>query len=337
MTVARIKGTVVLEKNLASKTRFTVDQGSTRSSKTFSKIHKYLIKLSQVEDKTLTITRKTMPSLRTSVMRDFFYILKDLDMYSQSNHNKSENTYNYHGNLIEFVSMDQPHKKKGSKRNYLWMNEANEFTLEDYRQLNMRTTETVDMDYNPSDEYHWIYDKVLPRKNCTFIHSTYKDNPFLEQSLIDEIELYKIEDPNYWTIYGLGLIGFSLEKIYSKWSTINELPLKYDEIFYGMDFGFTAPSVLSEHRLYDNEIFSRQLIYQTRMTNTEFIEEAKRLIPSSFWKKKVTMLIQQSLQGLGSGVEQVLTYFRQVSTVVTTQLNLLRDLKNIYTLRAVTI
>ena len=135
---------------------------------TYSIAQMFVIELMQVTDKVLTISRKTMPALRSSVMRDFFEILKDADLYEDSLHNKSASIYTLHGNMVEFISMDQPQKKRGAKRDYLWLNEANEFVYEDFIQLNMRTTGKVILDYNPSDEFHWIYDKVMPKsvKNC---------------------------------------------------------------------------------------------------------------------------------------------------------------------------
>ena len=93
--------------------------------------------------------------------------------------------------LIEFISLDQPVKVRGRKRHLLFINEANELFWEDWQQLLFRTSDKIILDYNPSEEYHWIYDKIIPREDANFLKTTYKDNPFLEQSLIDEIERLK--------------------------------------------------------------------------------------------------------------------------------------------------
>ena len=113
------------------------------------------------------------------------------------------------GNIIEFVSMDEPQKIRGRKRDLLFINEGNELNWEDFFQLNIRTNERIILDFNPSDEFHWIYDKVIPRDDCDFFQTTYLDNPFLEPSLIKEIERLKGTDENYWKIYGLGERGQS--------------------------------------------------------------------------------------------------------------------------------
>ena len=100
--------------------------------------------------------------------------------------------------------MDQPQKVRGRKREILFINEANELTLEDWRQLVLRTTDRIIIDYNPSDEFHWIYDEVIPREDSEFFQTTYRDNPYLEDTVVQEIERLKDTDENYWRVYGLG-------------------------------------------------------------------------------------------------------------------------------------
>jgi len=127
--------------------------------------------------------------------------------YSENDHNKSEMYYNLFGNLVEFISVDQPQKIRGRKRNICFINEANELTWEDFFQLNIRTTDKIIIDYNPSDEFHWIYDSLQPREDADFFVTTYRDNPYLEKELVDEIERLQAADDNYWRGYGLGQRG----------------------------------------------------------------------------------------------------------------------------------
>jgi phage terminase large subunit len=101
-------------------------------------------------------------------MRDFLEILKAYDLYKEDNHNKSNSEYQLNGNLIEFISMDQPQKIRGRKRDLAFLNEANELTMEDWQQIVFRTNGRIILDYNPSDTYHWIYDRVIPREDADF-------------------------------------------------------------------------------------------------------------------------------------------------------------------------
>ena len=142
----KIQVTPVFERNWDANTRIIVNQGGARASKTYSIAQKYIIKLLQETGKTLSIVRKTTPALRISVMRDFLEILVNMELYDSSNHNKTDKTYTLNGNLVEFFGMDDPQKKRGAKRDYLWLNEANELTLEDWRQLSIRTTGEITLD-----------------------------------------------------------------------------------------------------------------------------------------------------------------------------------------------
>ena len=284
--VKEIKGTRVLARNLKATSRLVVDQGGSRSSKTWSICQLFVLKCIQEKNLVITIARKTMPSLKTSVMRDFFDMLKSLGLYNPENHNRTDNTYKLNTNLIEFVSMDQPQKKRGAKRDYMWLNEANEFSFEDFIQLSMRTSKQVFLDYNPSDDFHWIYERIIPRDDCTFIKSTYKDNPFLEANLIKEIEYLKEVDENYWRIYGLGEKGQSSEKIYNNWDIVETIPSDYDELVYGLDFGYNNPSSLSAIYIKDMEIWIDEIIYETRLTNSDLIRRMKEEIPENILVNK---------------------------------------------------
>ena len=256
--------------------RITIEQGGTRSGKTYN-ILMWLIFGYALNNtgKTITICRKTYPSLRASSMRDFFDILKLYDMYSEADHNKSNSEYRLEGNLFEFISLDQPQKVRGRKRDVLYINEANELYFEDWQQLIFRTTEKAILDYNPSDEFHFIYDKIKPRDDVDFYITTYLDNPFLSKEITNEIERLKNVDENYWKIYGLGQIGSSQALIFR----INEcdaIPTDAKFLSYGMDFGFTNdPTTLVAIFQQGDNIYLKELIFQTGLTNRDINDKLK--------------------------------------------------------------
>ena len=147
-----------------SQKKIIVEQGGTRSGKTYN-ILLWIIfyYCGRNIGKTITIARKTFPAARSSVMRDFLEILKAAEIYREENHNKSSHEYMLNGNRVEFISMDQPQKIRGRKRDLAFLNEANELTFEDWQQIVFRTSDRIILDYNPSDTFHWIYDRVMPR------------------------------------------------------------------------------------------------------------------------------------------------------------------------------
>ena len=274
MTQVKINTTNVFNRAYKSKTRITCLQGGTRSSKTYSLCQLFIIKCLEETGKTLTIVRKTLPALKGTAYRDVLNILKELELYAEENHNKSELSYLLNGNLIEFISVDQPQKIRGRKRDYLWLNEANEFTYEDWTQLILRTTEQIYLDYNPSDPYSWIYEKVLTRDDCTFIKSTYLANPFLDDDTIAEIERLKDLDPDYWRVYGLGEIGTVQTMIFRNFDLVDDVQGRL--IGYGLDFGFTnSPTALVEVRQLDDNLYIKEPLYEKRLTNTDLANKLK--------------------------------------------------------------
>ena len=274
MTQATIKTTNVFHKAYKSSTRITCLQGGTRSSKTYSLCQLFIVKALNETGKVFTICRKTLPALKGTAYRDVLELLKELGLYLEENHNKSELSYALNGNLIEFISVDQPQKIRGRKRDYLWLNEANEFNYEDYQQLILRTTDKVYLDYNPSDPYSWIYDKVITRDDCTFIKSTYKANPFLDKDTIAEIERLKDLDPDYWRVYGLGEIGSIQTMIFRNFQLVDEVQGRL--VGYGLDFGFTnSPSALVAVYQSDDNLYIKEMLYEKRLTNTDLANKLK--------------------------------------------------------------
>ena len=274
MTQVTIDTTNVFHKAFKSETRITCLQGGTRSSKTYSLCQLFIVKALRETGKVFTICRKTLPALKGTAYRDVLELLKELGLYSEEHHNKSELSYSLNGNLLEFISVDQPQKIRGRKRNYLWLNEANEFTYEDYQQLILRTTEKVYLDYNPSDPYSWIYEKVITRDDCTFFKSTYKANPFLDKDTIAEIERLKDLDPDYWQVYGLGEIGSVQTMIFRKFDLVDEVQGRL--VGYGLDFGFTnSPSALVAVYMSDDNLYIKEMLYEKRLTNTDLANKLK--------------------------------------------------------------
>lgn len=275
-----LKASELYEKIRSAKKRNIVLEGGARSSKTYSTLlyfitDAYASKIAKEYD----IIRETLPALRASAMKDFFEILKSNGIYRESDHNMSDRIYRLHGCNFNFYSADDTQKLRGRKRDKILLNECNELSLETYRQVAMRTAEQIIMDYNPSEEELWVYDYVIPRKDCAFIQSTYKDNPFLQQSIIDEIESYKEDDPEYWKIYGLGLRGKRQGLIFQNWDVVPEFPENCDDILFGLDFGFNDPKVVVKLGRLGRDIYIDEMLYKRGMVREEFIPELKKLIP----------------------------------------------------------
>jgi phage terminase large subunit len=271
-----IKSTVIFEKNYAALNdqdiRFVINEGGSRSSKTYSLCQLVIIYCLQNNNKVVSIIRKTFPALRATVLRDFIEILKELNIYSVEDHNKSEHIYTFpNGSIVEFFSVDDEQKIRGRKRDIAWCNEANELYFDDFTQLNMRTESKLIFDYNPSESTSWLYE--LPMEESILIKSTYKDNPFLPQSIRAQIEDLKRTDEALYQIYALGEKAISKSNIYSNWSFIPHRPARFVNYVYGLDFGYNHPTALMRVYWCDNDIYIEPVIYESYLTTPMLIDK----------------------------------------------------------------
>ena len=274
-----IKSTVIFEKNyeaLSGPHRFIINEGGSRSSKTYSLCQLMVIYCLQNSGKVVSIIRKTFPALRATVLRDFIEILKEMGIYSLDSHNKSEHIYTFsNGSIVEFFSVDDEQKIRGRKRDIAWCNEANELYFDDFTQLNMRTEFKLIFDYNPSDSSSWLYE--LPKDESILIKSTYRDNPFLPNSIRAQIEDLKRTDEALYQIYALGEKAISKSNIYSNWTFLSHRPARFVNYVYGLDFGYNHPTALMRVYWCDNDIYIEPVIYESYLTTTMLIEKLQAI------------------------------------------------------------
>jgi phage terminase large subunit len=274
-----IKATAIFEKNydaILGDKRFIINEGGSRSSKTYSLCQLMIIYCLQNNNKVVSVIRKTFPALRATVLRDFIEILKDIGLYKQESHNKSEHIYTFaNGSMVEFFSVDDEQKIRGRKRDIAWCNEANELYFDDFTQLNMRTEDKLIFDYNPSDSASWLYE--LPAEESIKIKSTYRDNPFLPESIKAQIEDLARTDEALYQIYALGEKAISKSNIYSNWSFVAHRPAKFVKFVYGLDFGYNHPTALIRVYYCDNDIYIEPVIYESYLTTTMLIERLATL------------------------------------------------------------
>lgn len=274
-------------------TRVRVIQGGTSASKTYS-ILQLLIILAQTSKEPLliSIVSESLPHLKRGAMRDFFAILMGEGIYQESAHNKTDSTYRIGKCLIEFFSVDQPDKVRGARRDILFINEANNISLEAYNQLEVRTRSRIYIDYNPTNEF-WVHDEVLSQSDSSFLVVTYRDNEMLDESIIAAIEkrkpVYSVSgdllsgNENWWRIYGEGQTGIYEGLIFQQgkhWEIVPKLPTLAELRGYGQDFGYSNdPAALVAVSELDGSRYLQEIIYQTELTNIydeTMSEEEKR-------------------------------------------------------------
>jgi len=279
--VKEIGYTSVFERNRNSKAKVIVNVGGARSSKSHSICQLLISKLVTEEGKMIGICRKTFPALRMTVMKMMFDLLKEYGVYREESHNKSFNTYTHGSNTIQFFGLDESEKIKSAEFNYIWMEEGNEFSYEDYIALKLRLSGKVKdgeqnhiyISLNPVDAHNWIATRAVNESDVEVIKSTFQDNPYLDKGYIDLLTDLINQDENSYRVYVLGEWGLLEGKIYSNYKVIPELPeFTNAKWAYGLDFGLVNPSAIVKVYLVNDKFYVVERLYQTGMTNSDIIE-----------------------------------------------------------------
>lgn len=253
-------------------------QGSSRSAKTMNSLIFLVTYLLKHNNTRLSIVRKTLPALKGSVLIDFKTILLKMDLWDDRQFNKTELIYRFsNGSWVEFFSTDDEQKIRGRKRDVLFANEANEINQMEWQQLKMRTTRFAIIDYNPSfSEDHWIETDNKDPDTYHFI-STYKDNPFLEQKIIDDIEKLRDKNKSLWTVYGLGLRAVIEGIIFEGYEIVEEIPEWIERRWAGVDYGYSSdPTAIVHVAIHESDMYIDEICYRTRMLTNEIIQTLKK-------------------------------------------------------------
>jgi phage terminase large subunit len=275
----KVQTTKVFEELLKSdelKKRIIVAQGGSRSGKTFNILIYWIYKLLQEEKKTLSIVRKTLPSLKNSVLKDLIEVLELFGLYDPTKFHKQEGYYELGTNIINWFSVDEPQKLRGSKRDYLYCNEANELAMEDWNQLIFRTTGKVILDLNPSELSCWVYD-LENRDDCFYFKTTWRDNPFVDDNIIKELESLKDKDENLYRIYSLGEKGIATTLVFNKYNTIEKIPPEAKLLGRGMDMGYNDPTTLVEVYMDGDTLYFKELLFMRNLTMPDIMYRMEEL------------------------------------------------------------
>jgi phage terminase large subunit len=235
-----------------------------------------VINILNEENKVYSIVRKTLPALKGSVLRDLKEILIKLGIYDSNKWHSVDGYVEIGSNIIEFFSLDSEEKIRGRKRDICFINESTEITYDEFVQLSLRTSERMIMDFNPSLWQSWLYD--LEEQDDTFYTiTTYKDNIFLPQQQVEEIEKLKTRDPNLWRVFGEGQKGVPTRVVFNHQQFYSELPPSAKLIGYGIDFGFSDPCTLIKVHKDGDSIYCEELLYLRNVTIPDFIYKIKDL------------------------------------------------------------
>jgi len=334
--------TTATEKIMAMVKRIKIVQGGTSASKTIS-ILLILINMAQTKrpkNELTSIVAESIPHLKRGAMRDFKNIMKAHNYWKDANWNATDSTYTFEtGNQIEFFSSDNGDKLRGARRDWLFINEANNVPLDAFEQLEVRTKYGVWIDYNPTNEF-WVFTDVIPhRDDWEKLIITYKDNEALPQEIINSIEQRR-NRKGWWKVYGEGQLGEVEGKIYRDWQIIDEIPFGARLERKGLDFGYSNdPTSIVDIYYFNGGYILDELCYQKGLSNKQIADillASKQCltIADSAEPKSIDELKSYGVQVLpakkgADSVRQGIQFVQDKSIIVTARsLNVIKEYRN---------
>lgn len=245
-------------------------------------------------DQRLTIlcTRKVGSTISNSIFKELKNVANDagiLDQFKITHRNPM--SFKRGKSEIIFSGIDDPEKIKSvSRPDIIWMEEATEFDFQDFQQLNLRLRgdgfKQMWTSFNPIDQDHWLRkhiwdsDSEHVQQNIHKLVTTYKDNRFVGDEFIAEMESMKERDYNYYRIYALAEWGTKPEGlIYNTWQKYNDETDVDDPdlIAYGLDFGYNDPMALVQVKIKGKKAYIREIVYKKKYTMDRMIQVMKEL------------------------------------------------------------
>lgn len=288
-------------------------EGSTRSTKTYSIMQYLILWCVKNKDQTVRAFRQDGVTHNNTLIPDFMEIMIAEGLWHLGTWNKVEKTYYFpNGSQFAFAACkerDGSQKLHGLKQDIAWLNEVMEIAEDSYSQIAWRTKDLMIMDFNPSFNHHWVFDKVIKspelvwsddlkglfapkitrNKGVAYCHSTFEDNPFLSEAQKARIRQYNPDIPENvhngtadlwkWSVYGLGVRGKVEGAIFKQFRLVDEMPpfLHCDKYGYGLDFGFSIdPMALIDCRFHNNEIWLEEKVYETDLLVTQNVSMPHR-------------------------------------------------------------
>lgn len=266
-----INTTITFENLLESKSRVSQHIGGTRSGKTYA-ILQFLIVQALEKRQTITIVRRTIPSLKRTVIKDFKDIISDIGIWNENDFNISDRIYKLGESNVQFINSDDPEKLRGLKSDILFIDEASEIDEESYFQLSIRTSGKIILAYNPTiSPYHWL----RQMNECDKFVTTYKDNPYLPIEMVKAIEDLQHKNPKYWAIYGKGEFAANDKAIYN-FEVVDDYEGEF--VAFGLDWGYSQDptAVVAVYKNGDN-LYLEEILYEKGLVLKDIADKLRAL------------------------------------------------------------
>jgi phage terminase large subunit len=239
--------------------------GSAGSGKSYTIAQKIIIRCCSEKIRVL-VCRRYATTIRNSCFALFKEVLAKWQLSRFINIRETDMTITFpNDSQIIFMGLDDEEKLLSLQNvSVIWIEEAYQVEKEKVEQLNLRMRGTADnqqlfLSWNPISKLSWLYNFTVenPPENSIFIHSTYKDNPFLPAEYVAALDEMEIRNPAKYRIYGRGEWGVDTEGlVITNWRKEEFNPMELASLGYehrvGMDLGWIDKTAIID-TLYDRE------------------------------------------------------------------------------------
>ena len=271
-----------------------IHYGGASSGKSHGVIQKVVFKSLQAwkYPRKVLFLRKVGSSVYDSIFEDVKQCLEAWGLLGACKVNNSAYRIELpNGAQFIFKGLDNPEKIKSIKGiSDVVMEEASEFTLDDYTQLTLRLRDKkhpnkqIYLMFNPVSKVNWVYNAFFVKKpkNTVIYQTTYKDNRFLDEVTKENIEELANRNEAYYKIYALGEFATLDKLVFPKYKKqlLNKEELKQFPSYFGLDYGFINDPSAFMHIKIDDEnrrLYIVEEYVRKGLTNDKIAEAIKTL------------------------------------------------------------
>ena len=239
--------------------------GSAGSGKSYTIAQKILIRCCSEQIRVL-VCRRYATTLRNSCFALFKEVLAKWQIAQYVNVRETDMSITFpNGSQIIMVGLDTEEKLLSLNNiSTIWIEEAYEVEKNKVEQLNLRmrgaaNNQQLILSWNPISKQSWLYNFTVedPPENSIFIHSTYKDNIFLNAEYIAALDEMEIRNPAKYRVYGRGEWGIDTEGlVITNWRKETFDPMELAALGYehraGCDLGWIDKTAIID-TLFDRE------------------------------------------------------------------------------------
>jgi phage terminase large subunit len=222
--------------------------GSAGSGKSYFLTQRIIIRCCN-EKIRFVVCRRYGTTLRNSVFALFKEVLAKWQLTQHVKIRETDMSITFpNGSQVILLGLDEETKLLSlANVSGVWVEEAFEVPKNLIEQLNLRmrgqaANQQIWLSWNPISKHSWLYNYTVeePPANSIFIHSTFKDNPFLNKEYIDALNELYIRNPQKARVFCDGEWGIDADGlVFQNWKVeeFNHAEIE-GQLMCGLDFGF---------------------------------------------------------------------------------------------------